>query len=161
MPVMESVVKIASYIFKRYLDECGACIDEMKLHKLLYFTQRESLIQKNEPMFPEQFLAWRYGPVMVPIRGLYASKQLNTYPSDQFIEENKPIFDFIFSQYAPKDSWSLSRLSHGEVSWQNARHDLLPEQNGNEPLKLEDIKKDAERVKMRRFLINRINGVQA
>lgn len=158
---MESVVKIASYIFKRYQDECGVCIDEMKLHKLLYFTQRESLIQKNEPMFSEQFLAWRYGPVMVPIRSLYASKQLNNYPSDKFIEDNKSIFDFVFSQYAPKDSWSLSRLSHGEISWQNARHDLLPEQNGNEPLKIEDIKKDAERVKMRRFLINRMNGIQA
>lgn len=153
---MESVVKIASYIFKRYLDEYGVCIDEMKLHKLLYFTQRESLIQKNEPMFPEQFLAWRYGPVMVPIRCLYASKQLCTYPSKKFIEENKPIFDFVFFQYAPKDSWSLSRLSHGEISWQNARYDLLPEQNGREPLRLEDIKKDAERVKIRRFLIDRI-----
>ena len=161
MPVMESAVKIASYIFDRYQKEYGVCIDEMKLHKLLYFTQRESLIQKNEPMFSEQFLAWRYGPVMVPIRSLYASKQLDTYPSESFIEENKPIFDFVFSQYAPKDSWSLSRLSHGEISWQNARHDLLPEQNGNEPLKLEDIKKDAERVKIRRFLINRINGAQS
>ncbi len=158
---MESVVKIASYIFDRYQKEYGVCIDEMKLHKLLYFTQRESFIQKNEPMFSEQFLAWRYGPVMVSIRSLYASKQLDTYPSESFIEENKPIFDFVFSQYAPKDSWSLSRLSHGEISWQNARHDLLPEQNGNEPLKLEDIKKDAERVKIRRFLINRINGTQA
>lgn len=158
---MESVVKIASYIFKRYHDEFGVCIDEMKLHKLLYFTQRESLIQKNKPMFSEQFLAWRYGPVMVPIRSLFASKQLNSYLSNKFIEDNKSIFDFVFSQYAPKASWSLSRLSHGEVSWQNARHDLLPEQNGNEPLKIEDIKEDAERVKMRRFLINRINGIQA
>ena len=140
---MESVIKIASYIFHRYEKEYGVRICEMKLHKLLYFTQRESIIQKNEPMFSEQFLAWRYGPVMVPIRSLFAKNQLNSLPSDDFIKDNISIFDSVFEQYAPKDAWSLSRLSHGELSWQHARRDLLPEQNGNEPLSLDDIRKDA------------------
>lgn len=30
------------------------------------------------------------------------------------------------------------------------------EQNGNEPLKIEDIRKDAERISMRRFLLDKI-----
>ncbi|MDE5788603.1 MAG: DUF4065 domain-containing protein [Bacteroidaceae bacterium] len=158
---MESVEKIASYIFHRYQKEFGGKICEMKLHKLLYFMQRESIIQKNEPLFSEPFLAWRYGPVMVPIRNLYASEEFNELPSDDFIRDNISVFDLVFEQYAPKDAWSLSRLSHGELSWQHARQDLLPEQNGREPLSLEDIRKDAERVKMRRFLINKINSIQA
>ena len=153
---MESVIKIASYIVSRYQSEFGRLIDEMKLHKLLYFTQRESIIETGEPMFPEEFSAWRYGPVMVSIRSYYATGKLNVLPSDKFINDNKSIFDFIFQTYAVKDSWSLSRLSHGEISWQNARHNLLPEQNGSEPLKIEDIKKDAERIKVRRYLIGRI-----
>ena len=37
----------------RYQKEFGERISEMKLHKLLYFTQRESLIQLGEPMFGE------------------------------------------------------------------------------------------------------------
>lgn len=158
---MESVVKIASYIFHRYQREFGVNIDEMKLHKLLYFTQRESIIQKNEPMFAEQFLAWRYGPVMVPIRNLFALGRFDVLPSDDFVKDNISVFDYVFEQYAPKDSWSLSRLSHGELSWQQARRDLLPEQNGREPLRLDDIRKDAERVRMRRFIINKINDIQA
>lgn len=40
---MEDVVKVASYICQRYQREFGKRIDEMKLHKLLYFTQRESI----------------------------------------------------------------------------------------------------------------------
>ena len=45
MCCMEDVVKIASYICDRYQKEFGTRIDEMKLHKLLYFTQRECIAQ--------------------------------------------------------------------------------------------------------------------
>lgn len=156
---MVGVIKVASYIADRYQKDFGERIGEMKLHKLLYFTQRESLIRKGEPMFEEQFLAWRYGPVMVSIRSVYASDQLKDLPSDDFLEQYKDVFDFVFLNYAPKDAWSLSYLSHAEISWKKARKDLLPEQNGNEPLKIEDIRKDAERISMRRFLIDRIQQV--
>ena len=50
---MVSVAKAASYIYKRYMEEKGTCIDEMKLHKLLYLSQRESIIVTGEPMFSE------------------------------------------------------------------------------------------------------------
>ena len=59
---MMGILQVASYIYKRYMDDFGVRIDEMKLHKLLYFTQRECLIQKGEPMFDAQFEAWKYGP---------------------------------------------------------------------------------------------------
>ena len=155
---MESVVKIASYIANRYLYENGCRISEMKLHKLLYFTQRESIIQTGEQMFPEEFLAWRYGPVMVQIRSLYAQDKLNELPSQSFIDKNKPIFDSVFSQYAKKDAWSLSRLTHGEFSWINARKDLLPDQNGTMALSVDDIKKDAERVKLNKIIFDIIDN---
>lgn len=155
---MINVIKVASYICNRYKGEFEESISEMKLHKLLYFTQRESIVQTGEPMFEEAFLAWRYGPVMVEIRGLFASQRLNDMPDEQFINNNKNIFDFVFAHYAPKDAWSLSRLSHGEYSWINARKDLLPEQNGNVPLDIQDIRKDADRVRLRRFLLNRVGN---
>lgn len=153
---MIDVNKIASYIYNRYNAEYNEKVSEMKLHKLLYFTQRESLIQKGIPMFEESFLAWRYGPVLVEIRNSYANDDLNEMPSEEFIENNKEIFDFVFSHYAPKDAWSLSRLTHGEYSWIHARGNLHPSQSCNIPLAIEDIRKDAERIKLRRFLINRI-----
>lgn len=158
---MVGVIQVASYIAKRYLKDFGERIGEMKLHKLLYFTQRESLIRKGEPMFDEQFLAWRYGPVMVQIRSAYANDMLSDMPSDEFVEQYKDVFDFVFQNYAHKDAWSLSYLSHAEVSWKNARKDLLPEQNGNEPLKIEDIRKDAERISMRRYLLSKIQQATA
>lgn len=41
---MVSVNIAASYIYEKYKSEFGTTIDEMKLHKLLYFAQRESII---------------------------------------------------------------------------------------------------------------------
>ena len=74
---MEDVVKVASYICQRYQQQFGKQIDEMKLHKLLYFTQRESIIQTGEPIFAECFEAWKYGPVLVSIRQHYKDNSLH------------------------------------------------------------------------------------
>ena len=52
---MEKLIDVASYIYNRYLETKGEAIDEMKLHKMLYFAQRESIIQNNEPLFEESF----------------------------------------------------------------------------------------------------------
>ncbi len=48
---MEKVLNFAAYIAQEYFSEYGQQIDEMKLHKLMYFAQRESLIQTGEPLF--------------------------------------------------------------------------------------------------------------
>lgn len=38
---MEKLLNVAGYIYQRYEKDFGNEIDEMKLHKLLYFSQRE------------------------------------------------------------------------------------------------------------------------
>lgn len=56
---MEDIMNVASYICKRYVSEYKASIDEMKLYKLMYFAQRESLIQNREPLFDAVFYGWK------------------------------------------------------------------------------------------------------
>ena len=58
---MENVMNVAAYITNRYLEEYKQPIDEMKLHKLMYFAQRESFIQNNQPLFDATFYGWKYG----------------------------------------------------------------------------------------------------
>ena len=62
--------------------------------------------------------------------------------------------DKIFSDYALKEAWSLSRLTHGEFSWQQSRRGIKPGENGTTLMRLEDIKKDAERIKIRRTVLS-------
>ena len=96
---MENMRNVAGYIATRYKDEYKADIDEMKLHKLMYFAQREAYV--------------------------------------------------IFERYAGKSSWSLSRLTHGELSWRNSRIGIKDEVNSDNPISNEDIIKDAARIKAR------------
>ena len=47
-------------------------------------------------------------------------------------------------------------LSHGELSWQRARVGVPQNANCEIKMKLEDIKADAERIRLRRFYFNEI-----
>jgi phage protein len=153
---MIDVIKAASYIFKRYKDERNSEIDEMKLHKLMYFSQRESIIRTGQPMFDEQFEAWKYGPVIVKVRNKYKAKALNELPSQTELAPFLESFNYVFQHYAPKESWSLSILAHGESSWQHAREGYGDDDRCDVPMALDDIIQDAERIKMRRFYFDEI-----
>lgn len=147
---MENLKTVASYICMKYQQKYGIRIDEMKLHKILYFSQRESLIQNDCPLFDNTFYGWKYGPVLKEIRKFYKDDVLGEKydMSSASIE----VLDKVFEKYSPKDSWSLSILTHGELSWKNSRIGIPEGENGNNPMKLSDIKLDAERIKQRRLM---------
>ena len=129
---MYSVFNVAPSICNRYEKENGKRIDEMKLHKLLYFAQRESIIQTGKPLFVEEFEAWKYGPVLREIRNHY---------------KNNDIMDKVFSEYSHIFSWSLSMISHGEESWKRARVGIPEGENGSTRIPTRDIYIDAQKVK--------------
>ena len=155
---MEELRQIASYICMRYQKEFGRSIDEMKLHKLLYFVQRESIVQLGAPIFKEEFEAWRYGPVLVPVRQLFRDGSLDIPMSSETIERYSSVFDKVFSQYAVKDSWSLSSLTHGEYSWRHARQGVPDDVNCTNKMTVEDIFIDAQRIKKRRLLLSALKS---
>ena len=153
---MVSLNALISYISHEYSKEYGEEISEMKLHKLLYLTQRESLIQRGEPLIRETFYGWKYGPILKEVRSTYPSCVRTPYTETDLISEIRPIMESVFSQYAPKDAWSLSRLTHGEYSWQQSRKGIPDSANSDNPISIEDIKIDAQRIKERRELLHQM-----
>lgn len=144
---MENMRNVAGYIATRYKDEYKADIDEMKLHKLMYFAQREAYVLFDEPLFDGVFYGWKYGPILKEVRKFFKENNLefNGSLSKNFLQ----IMDRIFERYAGKSSWSLSRLTHGELSWRNSRIGIKDEVNSDNPISNEDIIKDAARIKAR------------
>lgn len=155
--VMEDVVKVASYICDRYQKMFGTKIDEMKLHKLLYFTQRECITQTGQPMFEATFHAWLYGPVLPDIRSLYKHDMLHRMPSDAFLTRYMPVFDEVFEEFAPTKSVMLSAISHGELSWKRARVGYGKYDESDVEMKLDDIAEDAKRYKERCMMLEKLN----
>lgn len=144
---MKDVKTVAAYICSRYEAQYGERIDEMKLHKLLYFAQRENLIEKDEPLFDGEFQGWRFGPVVTDIRDAYKN---DAFEKVSELGEDQAIVDAVIDEYADKDAWSLSRLTHGEISWKRSRKGVPPSENSDRVMPLSDIRDDADRMRKRR-----------
>lgn len=126
----------------------------------MYFAQRESLIQRQEPLFDAVFYGWKFGPILKEIRIAYRDNSFyTTIPSDVVVRIT-PIMDKVFAEYAGKDSWSLSRLTHGEYAWKNSRIGIPDGENGDLPMKLEDIIVDANRIRERREMLSQLGLYQ-
>lgn len=152
---MENVMTVAAYVYNRYQQQFDDRIDEMKLHKLMYFAQREALIQTGEPLFDAQFRGWKYGPVLKEIRTAYHDDAFALTVPEEIVRRITPVMDRVFADYAHRDSWSLSRLTHGEISWRSARKGIAPDAVGDKALELSDIRRDAARVAERREMLDR------
>ena len=143
---MEKILNAAQYLFEEYKKLAGETIDQMKLHKLLYFAQRESFAITGKPLFSEELEGWKYGPVSPKVRAYFTEDGIAA-PTEEPSLEGAYILKNILLEYGPIASWKLSQMSHKEQSWINARSGLGPEEVGNVPLSLEDIQRDAEKVR--------------
>ncbi|MCI9390523.1 MAG: DUF4065 domain-containing protein [Lachnospiraceae bacterium] len=144
---MERILDVAQYIYDEYKRQSGEVIDEMKLHKLLYFAQRESLAITNEPLFEGDFEGWKYGPVSREVRAHYTSGGMSYHDKKMLSAEGAYITKNVILQYGVLASWKLSQLSHDEFSWQNARKGLVEGENGDVLLMVDDMRKDAEKIR--------------
>ena len=149
---MHDMKTAASYLCGRYEEAYGQKIDEMKLHKLMYFAQRESLIRTGEPLFDAEFQGWRFGPVLPALREVYKANDFTPLVELE-LGEDQAALDAVFDEYAESDSWNLSLLSHGEICWKRSRKGIAPHESSSNPIPLEDIRADADRMQKRRALL--------
>ncbi|PHI08172.1 DUF4065 domain-containing protein [Fusobacterium polymorphum] len=143
---MERILDIAKYLTKKYKDEKKEEIDELKLHKILYFSQKEYIMLINDFLFEEDFEGWYLGSINKLVRKEYKSIKMGK--EDISLKDiEKKIIDRVFDRYKDMDSYKLSDLSHKEYSWIKSRIGLKRGEKGNQKLLKEDIKIDAERYK--------------
>lgn len=143
---MEHVLDVAAYVCGRFYETTGKRIDEMKLHKLLYLSQREMLSVTDEPLFEESLEGWKYGPVSPLVRGHFDDGAINA-KTGEISDPARYIVNNVLDEYADIPAVELSAMTHKEVSWINAREGLRPNENGCRALSVDDIRKDAEKVR--------------
>lgn len=149
---MENTMSVAKALYDMYYEQNGAYMDEMKMHKLMYFAQRESLMYNNEPLFGDSFFGWKYGPVLKAVRSAYMSNDFLTKSFVKVSDDTMKLLRKVMEMYGSLSSWKLSSLSHGEFSWKKARAGLNPADNGDVELSLAAMKVDAVREQMYRRL---------
>ena len=147
---MEKSVDVEKYLYDLYSQKTNEKMDEMKMHKLMYFVQRESLMVEKEILFDEPFYAWKYGPVLFSVRNAFKKPNPYKYSNNSLEGKVKELLNNVFEMYGLKSSWSLSSLSHNELSWKEARKGLAPDENGNVKLNVKYMQLDALREKLYR-----------
>lgn len=149
---MEKVLTVAKTLYSMYKEMFGNSMDEMKMHKIMYFAQRESIIVNGEFLFSEDFRGWKYGPVLLEIRQQYFEASPFSTISENVSSQSRDLLKAVLDRYGSISSWTLSNLSHAEISWKLSRRGLDPSDNGREIISKEAIKLDAEREKIARQL---------
>ena len=147
---MEKTMCVAKALYDMYYTQNGVHMDEMKMHKLMYFSQRESLMYNNEPLFDGVFYGWKYGPVLKEVRGAYMSGTLLKNFFEKVSGDTMILLNSVLERYGTLSSWKLSSLSHEEFSWKKARKGLEASDDGNVELSLDAMKVDAARELMSR-----------
>ena len=140
---MEKTLSVAKFLYDSYSEYFGHSMEQMKMHKLMYFVQLVSLMYHKELLFEEPFLGWRYGPVLCSVRHEYATGNLFSDVSGDVTERTRRLAEQVLERYGSLSQWKLSSLSHREFSWKRARRGMEPSDNGNVELDLSAMKVDA------------------
>ncbi len=134
-----SVLDVADYT-ATLLSRTSTC---MKLQKIVYYSQVESLINFKRPLFKEPILAWRGGPVIRELfnkhKGFKMLNNLQFGNAANLSVEQKACVQWAVEKYGNLDGDTLSHLTHIEDPWQKARKGLTKNESSNEEITIESI----------------------
>lgn len=122
---MAKVFDVAKYI----LEKQGS-MSTWKLQKLCYYSQAWSLAWTGEPLFDEDFEAWRNGPVCPELfhvhKGMFSvdASLLPKADSSALSADEKETIDVVLSNYGDKEPYELRAISHAEPPWKDMRKGL-------------------------------------
>ena len=118
---MSNIFDTAKYI----LEQCGE-MSTMKLQKLCYYAQAWSLVWDDAPLFKEDFQAWANGPVCPELffktKGRYSvGPEDETGGDGDLTDDQIDTINRVIHHYGSHDAQWLSRLTHLESPWNEAR----------------------------------------
>lgn len=134
--MMANVIDIAKYILKQ-----SSYISTMKLQKLVYYSQAYHLVTKQKPLFIDRIEAWVNGPVVPALYDYHKNKIMVNY--DEVFGENKTIniinedrdsVNYVISKIGDYSGIELSKLTHSESPWIDARIGCKPNERCNKEI---------------------------
>ena len=137
-----SAISVANSIIKLAKEKGIDDLSPMKLQKLMYFAQFFYLKNFEKPLIDDNFVRWKFGPVIPSLYyqlRSYQSRPVNQY-IQQLIENNEVVvymmadedyiswalIDKVINKYGYLDRLSLSALTRREnSSWSNGEIDTV------------------------------------
>jgi uncharacterized phage-associated protein len=111
--------------------ERGIEVTNLKLQKLMYYSQAWNLAFTREPLFDEEIEAWIHGPVVPTIFRTYKGYRWSAIDCPVHPTNSRRVLAHLASvlkSYGQYTATQLERLTHQEDPWRMARMGLEPDQ---------------------------------
>ena len=107
-------------------DDGGENLSNLKLQKLLYYSQGAHLALHGEPLFDDAIKAWQHGPVVPSVwhdyKG-YGSSEITEDIDEDFSDfpaEVQETLAEVYDVFGQFSAWKLRNMTHEETPWQAA-----------------------------------------
>lgn len=108
----------------------------MKMHKLVFYSQALSLVERGVPLFDDDFQAWRNGPAAPSLFAMHRRMFLIhdgelDGDADALDADEKNIVKRVCDALCEQTGNQLSLRTHREDPWKDARGDIPDVQRSN------------------------------
>jgi uncharacterized phage-associated protein len=123
--------EIAATVFVRCKARGISDLSNLKLQKLLYYSQAWHLALEDSPLFSDALEAWVHGPVVPRVFGEYKHNRWSPIAEPIGLPSDLPPvlshLDRVLDAYGNFSAVELERLTHSEKPWIEARAGLAPD----------------------------------
>ncbi len=127
---MASAIEVSRHIISLLRPEWGDLISNLRLQKLLYFSQGFHLALKGEPLFEDPIEAWDCGPVCPSAYNYFRKYGDGAIPFDESLpsECDKELthletetINEVYEVYGQYEGWALKNQTFLEEPWLSNR----------------------------------------
>ena len=111
---MYSAIDISKYIINKCIND-NKPISNLQLQKILFYIQKNNLEKCDQPLFEDDFFAWKFGPVIPEVYYHYCgygAKRIIFDERDATVPENHETFDNIIEDLRELKPWDLVERTH-------------------------------------------------
>lgn len=115
--------------------EYAEVLTQMKAMKLLYYIQGVSLAYLGKKIFPDEIVAWKYGPVVPSVHDKYRGQReivgkitgsdiadYNELSNDIEVDE---VLNAVWATYGDMSASQLMRKTHSESPWKETEQNNI------------------------------------
>lgn len=110
-------------------------LTQMKAMKLLYYIQGVSLAYLNKKMFPNDIVAWKYGPAVAEVHTKYSGRReilgeitnsdIKDYNELSKDAEASEVLNAVWEAYGDMSASQLMRKTHTESPWKDTEQSKI------------------------------------
>ena len=127
-----SAEQIANWFIRRFNQDVpngGEYLTQLKLQKLMYFSQGFNLALYNKPLFNGDIIHRQYGPVVKSLADHFMKKNQSAEPIKELFNidtielegDTLALLEVVYKRYGQYSSYKLVEISHQTEPWQNTK----------------------------------------